>query len=65
MNDQQIKALRHSTALQMGQEATALDEAIPAQARKKRTTLDNAAKLYMAANPGVSYVGAYKAVGGK
>lgn len=65
MNDQQIKSLRHSTAVQMGREAVAMDASDPAKAYKKRLALDNAAKLYNAAHPAISYVEAYKAIGGK
>jgi signal peptide peptidase SppA len=36
-----------------------------AGAEKTRADLDNAAKAYMAANPGTTYLAAFKAVGGK
>lgn len=45
--------------------APAAPEAAVQEGGKSRAELDAAAKAYMSANPGTSYVQAYKAVGGK
>lgn len=65
MNKQELEASYPSLAAELRTEgATAERERIRA-VETSREGLDSAAKKYMVNNPGVSYVAAYKAVGGK
>ncbi|WP_296943313.1 hypothetical protein [uncultured Massilia sp.] len=65
MNKDQIEAAFPEAAAQLRAEGAARAiEHGRLQATRNRERLDALAKQYMAANPGVDYIAAYKAVGG-